>query len=309
MAVERLLTIATHSPVEQLTTIAKHIIHAGGKRLRPALTLLCAWATGEVNDRSILYAAVAELTHTASLLHDDVIDDAEMRRGKAAANRLWGNVATIMCGDYLLSQVFSMLAADGNISVLRTFAHASRCMCAGQLLELQHSYNVELSEEQYMHIIRMKTAELIATACRAGAISADSDEEMHQLFYNYGLSLGIAFQIVDDLLDLTGAIDTLGKPAGHDLREGKITLPLIRLIAVASDDVRKSIFEALRKRTINDEFITALREMIIEHGIDAYTRTVARKYAQQACDAIASLPTERREPLSEAATFVVNRQC
>ncbi|MCS7265602.1 MAG: polyprenyl synthetase family protein, partial [Armatimonadetes bacterium] len=265
--VEEFIRQAAQSSVQEMTAMALHLLSAGGKRLRPSLTLLCAQLVGNINYRTIAFAASVELMHTASLIHDDVIDKAELRRGRATVHSLWGNEAAIMCGDFLYSVAFKILAEDGDIEVIRTMTKASSQVCEGEVLELQLAFNPFITEAQCLEIARMKTAELVAAACKIGAMSTKADEKVCEALESFGRNLGIAFQIVDDVLDLEGSVDEIGKPVGSDLLEGKITLPVRFALDALSEKERKVWTQKISEQAITPKDVSELADFIKAKGI------------------------------------------
>ena len=216
------------SPVVLIPQLASHLVAAGGKRLRPVLTLasakMCGYADG---NRHIALAACVEFIHTATLLHDDVVDESGLRRGLASANAVFGNKASVLVGDFLFSRSFELMVEDGSLDVLRILSHASSVIAEGEVLQLITSNDTETSETAYLDVIRAKTAQLFAAACRIGAVVAERPRVEEEALETYGMNLGIAFQLIDDVLDFSAEQAKLGKTVGDDFREGKITLPII----------------------------------------------------------------------------------
>lgn len=310
--VERLLRKCVSTSNGTLSDVVNHMLSSGGKRIRPMLTLLSAWAFGDVNERTIAYAAAIELIHSASLLHDDVIDGAKVRRGKATANVLWGDSAAIVGGDFLLACAFELLSGHPDARAMRDIAETAQKMCRGQMLELAHAFDAQMSRDQYFEIVRLKTAELFASACFAGSLSGGAEIEHATCLRNFGLLIGIAFQIVDDLLDIIGSESMLGKPVGQDLRGGKMTLPVIELLGalrgLGENALLKRIEDSLNARCISDELIALLQRLIIAYGIDKSVRLRAREFADNAIEVLKCIPTGRCEALSNLARFVVDRE-
>jgi len=309
--VEEFLRQAVQSSVRDVTAMALHLLSAGGKRLRPALTLMSAQFAGNITPRAIIFAAVVELMHTATLIHDDVIDAAEMRRGQASVHRLWGNEAAIMCGDHLYARAFSILAEDGDLEVIRTMASASSCVCEGEILELQLAFNPDITPEQCLEIARLKTAELMAAACRVGAMATGADGTVAEALETYGRYLGIAFQIVDDLLDLEGSAEEVGNPVGSDLLEGKITLPVWHTLAALPAEERARFRTLIAQRTITSEHVQELSRRARQLGVLHVVRQVADAYAQKAVLALRTVESKSpwaKRMLEQAAHFVVHRR-
>ncbi len=312
--VEEFLNWAVQSPIENITAMATHLLSAGGKRLRPALTLFCAQLAGGINQRAITYASVVELMHTATLIHDDVIDQAELRRGRKTVHHIWGTEAAIMCGDHLYARAFSILADDGNLEVIRTMAQASSEVCAGEILELQLAFNPDVTEEQCIEVARMKTAELIAASCKVGVLAVNDDLALSNALASFGQELGIAFQIVDDVLDLEGTVEEIGKPVGSDLMEGKITLPIRYALDALPLKERQQWEERLRLQQIQPEEAAQLSWFARHHNILERARAVARQFANRSLEILhgLSLPPspiveEVRERLERIALFIVER--
>lgn len=312
--VEGILQKAVQSSVQDMTAMALHLLSAGGKRLRPALTILSAQFAGEINSRTISFAAAVELMHTATLIHDDVIDKAEVRRGRAAVHTLWGNEAAVMCGDFLYATAFNILARDGDIEVIRTMARTSSQVCEGEVLELQLAFNPNITELQCLEIARLKTAELMAAACKIGVMSTGADGQIASALESFGRNLGIAFQIIDDVLDLEGSVEEIGKPVGSDLIEGKVTLP-IRLTLDSLDEREREIWvKRISEHAITPGEVAELAKFAKEHGILEKARSVAKKFADQALTdlQLASLSHENSKQafawLKRITQFVVQRR-
>lgn len=313
--VEEFLRQAVRSSVKDITAMALHLLSAGGKRLRPALTLLGAQLAGGITQRAIIFAAVVELMHTATLIHDDVIDEAELRRGQMTVHRLWGNEAAIMCGDHLYARAFSILAEDGDIKVIQTMAEASSRVCEGEILELQFAFNPYITEEQCLEVARLKTAELIAAACKVGTLAGGAPDEIAERMEAYGRQLGIAFQITDDILDWEGSSEEIGKPVGSDLLEGKVTLPLWHTLASLSERERIKWCDRIVQRSVTPEDARRLAQIAKESGALQKARDIAALYAQRAVALLEPFETDtdelRRQTkqlLERTAYFVVTRR-
>ncbi len=280
--IERLIT----SPVKLVSDIAGHTLGAGGKRLRPSLTILAAQLCGDsesqANARAITCAAVMELTHTTALIHDDVVDGAQTRRGKPAANLVWGNETSVLVGDYLCAQAFVTVAKPEFRDVLPFVAQATAELCAGELLETQTRGFLSMSEAQYLDIIALKTASLTGCACRVGAMTADASIENQEKLARYGRDLGLAFQIVDDVFDVVASEKRIGKPVGNDIREGDITLPMLRAMQVVSEKERDELCEIVGKDGISDDEVE--RVLLILRGCDCieYSMSMARRFVESA---------------------------
>ncbi|HAG50738.1 MAG: octaprenyl diphosphate synthase [Deltaproteobacteria bacterium GWC2_42_51] len=270
------------SEVVLIRKVGEYILSNGGKRLRPTLLLLSARLCGYQGRRHIPLAAVVEFIHTATLLHDDVIDNASMRRGKASTNILWGNGASILIGDFLFSKSFYLTVADGDLSILKVLSGTTTRMAEGEVLQLLKGCDVEATEKDYLSVITNKTASLISAACQIGAILGKITKNKETALADYGMNLGIAFQLMDDCLDYTSSNEELGKVIGNDLREGKITLPLIFAIKNAVPAEMEDILEALESDKLQDAQLSSVVSLINKYrGID-YTLNMARKYVENA---------------------------
>jgi len=285
-AVEQEIEKLVTTPVKLIADIASHTLGAGGKRLRPALTLICAQLCGdngpEPNPRAVTCAAAVELTHTTSLLHDDVVDDAETRRGKPSANLIWGNDTSVLVGDYLFAQVFVTASQRGFIELMNPLANATAQMCAGELLETQTRCFLEMQEKQYLDIISLKTAALIDCACRLGAMAMDAPPETTERLARFGHDIGRAFQIVDDVFDLTATEGRIGKPVGNDIREGDITLPMIRIMQTASESDKAELRTLIGKEPITDAEVQRALEILRSGDAVEYSMTLAASYIASA---------------------------
>ncbi|MCS3920232.1 polyprenyl synthetase family protein [Fervidibacter sacchari] len=311
--VEEILREAVQSTVREMTAMAMHLLSAGGKRLRPALTLLSAKLAGEINHRALLFAAAIELMHTATLIHDDVIDKADLRRGRATVHSLWGNEAAVMCGDFLYATAFNMLAKDGDVEVIRTMALASSQVCEGEVLELQLAFNPEITEEQCVEIARLKTAELMAAACKVGAMASGANGELISAMESFGRNLGIAFQIVDDVLDMEGSVEEIGKPVGSDLLEGKVTLPVRLTLDALPEEKRAILKQRIAKREVTSQDAADLAKFAKENGILEQARARAKKFAEKALEQLTKVANEANSleainVLKRLAHFSVHRR-
>ncbi len=276
-----------HSDVLLIRQIGEHIIAAGGKRLRPQLVLLCAQACGQVGEDAVQLAVVVEFIHTATLLHDDVVDESDRRRGQHTANALWGNAASVLVGDFLYSRAFQLMVGVDRMAVMRILADTTNRIAEGEVLQLMHLGDPEISQARYRDVIERKTAVLFAAACRLGALSAAASSEVELACARYGHHLGMAFQIADDLLDYTGDAQKIGKELGDDLAEGKPTLPLILAQQRGSAAVAECIAAAIREgdRSALPKVVSALRET---DALEACEQLAADEIAlaKQALDAL-----------------------
>ena len=307
-AVEAKFVQHLESRVELIPEIGRYIQTSGGKRVRPALLLMCARLAGYSGDKATLYAAVVEFIHTATLLHDDVVDGSDLRRGKAAANIIFGNPATVLVGDFLFSRSFELMTEDGSLKVLKILSGASAIIAEGEVDQLTAQRKIDTSEERYLHIIRAKTAALFAAASRIAAVVAECSEEEEQALDEYGRNLGVAFQLVDDALDYDSNAAEMGKDRGDDFREGKMTLPVILAYARGSVEEREFWKAAIAGfRTSDDDLDEAIR-LIEKHNAVADTKARARHFAQRAIDALSIFPDGKaRQAMVQAALFSVSR--
>ncbi|MBA5777646.1 polyprenyl synthetase family protein [Stappia sp. F7233] len=307
-AVNRLILSKAGSNVEMIPEIARHLISSGGKRLRPMLTLALAEMFGYRGEGHVTLAASVEFMHTATLLHDDVVDESDMRRGKLAARKLWGNQASVLVGDYLLGQAFKMMVDVGSLEALRILSEASAVIAEGEVLQLGAAQNVETTEAQYMQVIEAKTAALFAAAAEVGPVISNADAAMQQAARRYGMDLGLAFQLVDDALDYGGSSADLGKDIGDDFREGKITLPVILAIARGSDADRAFWKRCLEAHEIGDGDLDGAIERLRQTDALADTILRARTFGQSALRALEPLPAGPiRDALAEAVEFCIAR--
>jgi octaprenyl-diphosphate synthase len=277
-AVEDKLDNYYKSYTHLIPQITDHIIHSGGKRIRPLLLIIAADLCGYHGDRRFTIAAVMEFLHTASLLHDDVIDHAETRRGRTAANKIWGNPASVLVGDYLYSQAFKLMVDDGDPAVQRLLTQAAITMVEGETTQLIKCGDTTITEEEYIRVIEQKTAILISASCGAGALLAHAPDTHVAALNNFGLNLGVAFQVTDDTLDYVAEEEEFGKAIGMDLKEGKITLPLIRALANCTPEEKAFVRDTLDSSNVNDDTVTAIRAMIEKHDGIKYALTKAANY-------------------------------
>ncbi|HAJ27169.1 MAG TPA: octaprenyl diphosphate synthase [Syntrophus sp. (in: bacteria)] len=276
--VEGYMAAALRSDVSLIPQVSQHLIGGGGKRFRPLLLMASASLCGYEGERRHPLAAVVEFIHTATLLHDDVIDNADMRRGRPAANHVWGNAASVLVGDFLYSEAFQLMAKYGNLEIIKVLARATNLMAEGEVFQLVKRGDPEISEKDYLSIIERKTSHLISAACAVGALLADAPEEKVAALGRFGLNLGFAFQIVDDALDYTAKEEEFGKVIGKDLDEGKMTLPLIRTLSRCSEEERQQIRAVITDPNRNETSLLAVFEIIRrDDGID-YAVNMARAY-------------------------------
>jgi len=294
------------SDVVLIRQVADYIIGSGGKRLRPALVILSAGACGYAGRHHHELAAVVEFIHTATLLHDDVVDDSNMRRGRATANSTFGNAAAVLVGDFLYSRAFQMMVEVQNMRIMEVLADATNTIAEGEVMQLLHVQNADVTEHDYLRVIRSKTAKLFEAAGRIGAILAAVPAGEEEALANYGMHLGTAFQLVDDILDYSGDLAQTGKNLGDDLAEGKATLPIIHAMRNGSADQAAIIRNALVSGGLSD-FAPVLKTMQETGALD-YTRKQAEASAREARDSVAALPDSKyRDSLIELAAFAVTR--
>ncbi|WP_299482139.1 polyprenyl synthetase family protein [uncultured Roseibium sp.] len=306
--VNELILSKAGSNVELIPEIAKHLISSGGKRLRPMLTLAFADIFGYQGNGHVTLAASVEFMHTATLLHDDVVDESDMRRGKLAARKLWGNQASVLVGDYLLGQAFKMMVDVGSLEALHILSSASAVIAEGEVLQLGAAKNIATSEADYLRVIEAKTAALFAAAAEVGPVIASQNAGMKQAARTYGLELGYAFQLVDDALDYGGSSAELGKDVGDDFREGKITLPVVFAVARGSDEDRAFWKRCIEGEAVEDGDLEQAIELLKKY--DALSDTVlrAREYGDKALRALDALPPgHHNDALADAVAFCIAR--
>ncbi len=294
-----------HAP--RIPEVTAHLVEAGGKRLRPMLTLAAARLCGYDGPYHIHLAATVEFIHTATLLHDDVVDESAQRRGRPTANLLWDNKSSVLVGDYLFARSFQLMTETGNMRVLNILSDASATIAEGEVLQLTAAQNLATDEAVYLQVVRGKTAALFAAACEVGGVIAEAEEVHVAALRDYGDALGIAFQIADDLLDYWGGTAT-GKNIGDDFRERKLTLPLIKSVAKADDAEREFWLRVIEKGHQKEGDLEHALRLLDRHGALAETRSDAQKWVGKAKDALAALPqTPVRDMLANIAEYVVAR--
>jgi octaprenyl-diphosphate synthase len=305
-AVDALIRSSLHSDVALINRISEHIVAAGGKRLRPMLAVLCARALGEPARQHHQLAAVVEFIHTATLLHDDVVDQSDLRRGRKTANALFGNAPSVLVGDFLYSRAFQLMVRLGSMTVQQVLADTTNAIAEGEVLQLLHVHNPDTDEAAYLRVIERKTAVLFAAATRLGALVAGGDAATQDRLARFGMELGLAFQIADDVLDYASDAATLGKNLGDDLAEGKATLPLIHAMARSDEATRERL-----RAIVEAGDATALPEVIAAihaHGSLDYARDHARLHAGRAEAALEALPdNEWTRALAGLARYAVER--
>jgi len=307
-AVNALILDRMQSSVDLIPQLAGYLIASGGKRIRPVLTLASARLCGHRGQRHIGLAAAVEFIHTATLLHDDVVDESDLRRGKASANVVFGNQASVLVGDFLFSRAFQVMVEDGSVDTLGILANASAVIAEGEVLQLSAAHDTVTSRDTYLRIIRAKTAELFAAACEIGAVVADRSAAECAAMRSFGTELGIAFQIVDDVLDYSARQARLGKTIGDDFREGKITLPVILAMERGSEDERGFWRRTLEDGEQTDQDLDHAVTLLQRHAALADSMSAARTHAEAARRALALLPgSPMRAALEDVVDFVVER--
>lgn len=310
--VERAFRDHLKSDVPLIGEIGTYLLGSGGKRLRPLALLLSARTFGPLQgksrERAILLASIVEFIHTATLLHDDVVDNAALRRGSASANAVWGNEASVLVGDFIFSKSFHLMVEDGDIRILRVLSNATTQMAEGEVAQLLHASDVDLSEEQYVAVVIGKTAILLAAACQSGAILGGAVPAAERALAEFGLKVGIAFQLMDDYLDYVSREVDLGKQVGKDLREGMITLPLLHALRRCTPAERARIAAVLEADEVADPEVHEVIDLVARYGGPAYTRQRAEGIVADAKRTLAELPpSPAREALAAVAEYVIER--
>ncbi len=306
--VNELIVLRMDSPVKMIPELAGHIVAAGGKRMRPMLTLASARMCGYSGSRHLALAACVEFIHTATLLHDDVVDESNLRRGLASANTLWGNQASVLVGDFLFSRSFELMVEDGSLQVLGILSNASAVIAEGEVMQLAVSNDTETGEAAYLDVITAKTATLFAAACQLGAVVAERPAVEEDALRAYGLNLGIAFQLVDDVLDYSARQAELGKAIGDDFRDGKITLPVVLAFRRGDAGERRFWRRTLEAGEQRDGDLERAIALMRRHGALGDTIERARHYGSVARDALDVFPdNEERSVLREVVDFCIER--
>ena len=306
--VNQVILTRTGSDVTMIPEVANHLISSGGKRLRPMLTLATAGLCGYEGDGHIKLAAAVEFMHTATLLHDDVVDQSDMRRGKAAARMLWGNEASVLVGDFLLGQAFKMMVEVGSLACLDVLSTAAAVIAEGEVMQLSAAKDTETTEDEYLEVIRAKTAALFAAACEVGPIVAGRPKAEAAACRSYGANLGIAFQLIDDALDYGGTSAKLGKNVGDDFREGKITLPVVLSFRRGSESEREFWRRTLERSEIRENDLETALATMRRHRALADTIERARHYGAMARDALELFTASPwKKAMLEAVDFCISR--
>jgi octaprenyl-diphosphate synthase len=308
-AVEHAFARHVQSRVELIPQIGRYIQTSGGKRIRPALLLMASRLSGYAGDRAVLYASVVEFIHTATLVHDDIIDDADLRRGRLAVHSRWGNDITVLLGDYLYIKSMALALTQDSLDIIRVLCDVTLRMIEGELYQLTKTGDVDIREDEHFEIIRRKTAYLFGGCAQIGGMLGRLSREQEDALREYGFNLGVAFQIVDDLLDFTADEAALGKPIGSDLREGKVTLPVIYLLQSADGAASDLVRDIVRTRTVSVEAWRQLGQLLAEHrALDAAYRK-AVEYATIAKKSLDAFPpTRERDALLALPDYVLARE-
>ena len=306
--VEKILSERTNSPIQTIPDLANYIVSSGGKRLRPLITVAAAKCAGGTSHATLVLAAAVELIHTATLLHDDVVDDSPLRRGKPAAKSVWGNAPSILVGDFLFAKAFTLMVEAGNLEILGILSHASTIIAEGEVRQLSAHGNKSLPTEEYLAIIEAKTAALFEAAARTGALSASNNLELADALAKFGKNLGLAFQIIDDVLDYGGTASLIGKSIGDDFREGKITLPVIIARRRGSESDQTFWDRALDPEKQTDSDLAHAVHLIRSTGAIESAITEAKAYSNIAKAALTALDhSEHLDALNELADFCISR--
>lgn len=296
------------SDIATIRDVADHVLDGGGKRLRPTLLLLVARLLGYEGRKDVTLAAVVEFIHTATLIHDDIIDDAAMRRGKASINYKWGNNHTVLIGDFLYTHAMRMALETGHLEIVKHLCAATIQMTEGEILGLEYKGRADLRREEYFDLIGRKTAALFGASARVPAMLVGAPETEQQSLYEYGYNLGLAFQLVDDLLDFTSSVETLGKPVLADLKDGKLTLPIILAMPRATDEERAKVAHVASSRSFDAVTPAEIIDIVVRHGGLDETREIARDYTERCRRVLGAYPESRtREALEFAVDFVIRR--
>ena len=307
-AVNEEIVTRMHSPVALIPQLASHIVAAGGKRLRPMLTLASAQLCGYTGSRHVTLAACVEFIHTATLLHDDVVDESALRRGMDSANALFGNSASVLVGDFLFSRSFELMVEDGSLDVLRILSHASSVIAEGEVLQLMTTNDTETGETQYLEVIKSKTAQLFAAACRIGAVVAERPRVEEEALETFGMNLGIVFQLIDDVLDFRAEQATLGKTVGDDFREGKITLPVILAFRRGNEEERTFWRRTLEDLEQKDGDLEHAIKLMDKHGALNDSIERAKHYGAMSRDALGIFrDCPEKRALTDLIDFCIQR--
>jgi octaprenyl-diphosphate synthase len=306
--VNELILSKAGSDVEMIPEVANHLISSGGKRLRPMITLAAARMFGYEGDGHVKLATSVEFMHTATLLHDDVVDESDLRRGKSTARMIWGNQASVLVGDFLLGQAFKMMVEVGSLEALDVLATSASVIAEGEVMQLSAAKNLETTEDEYLAVIKAKTAALFSAAAEVGPIIASVSKTDRQALRSYGLNLGLAFQLVDDALDYGGNAKDLGKNTGDDFREGKITLPVVLTYRRGTSEERQFWKESLENGVNDDKGLEKAKGLMTRYGALSDTIQRARHFGGIARDALAPLDhSPQKDALLEVIDFCISR--
>ena len=309
LKVNEKILLNMESGVSLIPQIASYLIAAGGKRIRPLLTLACTRLYGDTGERPFNLAASVEFIHTATLLHDDVVDGSDQRRGKKAANLVFGNQASVLVGDFLFSRAFQLMVEDGSIKVLKILSDASAIIAQGEVKQLTTANNLTTTMEDYIEVVSAKTAALFAAACEIGPVIADAGELQENAMREYGMCLGIAFQIVDDVLDYSATQQKLGKSIGDDFQEGKMTAPVIIALACADAQDKEFLIRTIEHKDQKDGDLEQMQQILLKYNALEQGMNMAKSYAEKAKDALKDTPQcELRELLADLITFTIERE-
>ncbi len=304
-SIDKLLT----TKVGFIKEVVHHIVKSGGKRIRPILVILSAKLCGAADDRHVAYAAIIEFIHTATLLHDDVVDNAKIRRGRLTANTIWGNEPSVLVGDFLFTKSFDLMIQIQNAEILKVMANATTRLAEGEILELLRTSDIGISEKDYYEVIDGKTAVLLAAACETGALLGNVDADKRAALREFGHHLGMAFQLKDDLLDYVASDSTLGKNTGIDFKEGKVTLPLIHALESANEEERETVAAALKKKKTTKSDFQKVKKIIETYGGIEYTTHVSREHISKAREFLDVFPASPyKDALLELADYIITRE-
>ena len=299
-----------YSDVVLIPDVSEYLSSSGGKSIRPLLLLLSSRACGYSGHKAIKHSCVVEFIHTATLLHDDVVDGADVRRGNPSANSKWGNEASVLVGDFLFAKSFELMSSEEDTRIVKTMSEACTLLSEGEVLQLINLYNTDITEEEYLKVVFRKTAALIAASCKLGAILSDSPNHIIESFNSYGENIGYSFQLIDDALDYTGNENETGKKIGNDLIDGNITLPLLHLLS-SIDEIRKERLKKiiLESKVILEEDQSFVLKLMDEYDSVAYTRNLAKRYAENAKSSLSVIEkSENLDSLISLADFIVDRK-
>jgi octaprenyl-diphosphate synthase len=307
--IEKALSDNLNPYLDLVSEVAGHLLFSGGKRLRPLLMVLSARICGYTGNYEKTFSTALEYLHTATLLHDDLVDEASLRRGKAVAHSTWGNSITVLVGDYLLARALSISAGTGRLRVIQILAELTENMSQGEVRQLMRKGDINMKEDEYLEVIRRKTAMLFEAACRVSAIIADAPEESEKALADYGYNLGIAFQMADDLFDYTLTTSDFGKEVGADLREGKLTLPVIYALKNTTNDDKDRMVKIIQDQDFSVEDFNTLVELLDKHGGLAYTQNTAASYIDNAKQALSHFePSQSKDIMMDIADYALARR-